>query len=438
MSAREHHSTPGFSFFGPALAEDLFMRRSTIVIGIAGILAITTVAAGAQTPAPTEPPVAPFTAGWQDGFVLQSLNGDNRLVIGLTAQADGRFALDDPLPITNTFTIRKARPTLSGRVAKYFDFKVMPDFGNGTATLLDAYFDIRFSSKFRVRSGKDKTPVGYELLQGDPYLLFPERTLASSLVPNRDVGFQVQGDLSPRLFYAGGVFNGVPDGSSSTTDLDANNAKDVAGRIVWQPFRSTKTPAGALNGLGFQIGGSTGSQAGTLPSFRTSVGQTYFSYATGAAASGHRHRITPAAFYYYKSFGGFVEYVRSTQEVSRSDSRYDVTNDGWGVTGSYVLTGEAASDRGVRPGHAFDPSTGHWGALQLAARYSQLRVDPLAFTSGLTAATASRKASAFTIAANWYPAAFIKYYATFERTSFDGGASRPTENVILFRTQVAF
>ena len=421
------------------------MEWSRIVAVVAGMTAMTAVVAGARTPAATaqtegapQAPAPPLTAGWQDGFFLQTPNGDNRLVIGLTAQVDGRFSLDDPLPITNTFTIRKARPTLSGRVAKYFDFKVMPDFGNGTATLLDAYFDIRFSSKFRVRSGKDKTPVGYELLQGDPYLLFPERTLASSLVPNRDVGFQVQGDLSPRLFYAGGVFNGVPDGSSSTTDLDANNAKDVAGRIVWQPFRSTKTPAGALNGLGFQIGGSIGSQAGTLPSFRTSVGQTYFSYAPGAAASGHRDRITPAAFYYYKSFGGFVEYVRSTQEVSRSNSRDDVTNDGWGVTGSYVLTGEAASDRGVRSGHAFDPSTGHWGALQLAARYSQLRVDPLAFTSGLAAATASRKASAFTIAANWYPAAFIKYYATFERTSFDGGASRPTENVILFRTQVAF
>ena len=414
------------------------MRRSTIVIGSTAILAMTAAVAAAQTSAATQPPAAPFTAGWQDGFVLQTPNGDNRLALGLTAQADGRFSLDDPLPITNTFTIRKARPTLSGRVAKHFDFKVMPDFGNGTATLLDAYFDIRFSSKFRVRSGKDKTPVGYELLQGDPYLLFPERTLASSLVPNRDVGFQVQGDLSPRLFYAGGVFNGVPDGSSSSTDIDANNAKDVAGRLVWQPFRSTKTPAGAVNGLGFQIGGSTGNQAGTLPSFRTSVGQTYFSYASGAAASGHRHRITPAAFYYYKSFGGFVEYVRSTQEVSRSNSSYDVTNNGWGVTGSYVLTGEAASDRGVRPGRAFDPSTGKWGALQLAARYSQLTVDPLAFTNGLAAATASRNASAFTVAANWYPAAFIKYYATFERTSFDGGASRPTENVILFRTQVAF
>jgi phosphate-selective porin OprO and OprP len=414
------------------------MRRSTVVIGIAGILALTAVAASAQTPADAQSPAAPFTAGWQDGFVIQSPNGDNRLVLGLTAQADGRFSLDDPLPFVDTFTIRKARPTFSGRVAKYFDFKVMPDFGVGTSVLQDAYLDIRFSPKLRVRSGKDKTPVGYELLQGDPYLLFPERSLASNLVPNRDVGFQAQGDLSPRWSYAGGVFNGVPDATNSTTDVDTNSSKDVAGRIVWLPFRSTQTPPGALNGLGFHIGGSIGSQAGTLPTFRTSSLSTFFTYATGAAASGHRHRITPAVFYYYKSFGGFAEYVRSMQEISRSNSSYDVTNDGWGITGSYVLTGEAASDRGVRPSRAFDPSAGKWGALQLAARYSHLSVDPLAFTSGLAAATASRKASAFTIAANWYPVAFIKYYATFERTSFDGGASRPTENVILFRTQVAF
>lgn len=405
----------------------------------AAVVTVTLTPAVVAAQAPAEPPPAPFTAGWQDGFVLQSSNGDYRLVLGAVAQTDGRFSLDDPPPITNTFTIRKLRPTFSGRVAKYFDFKVMPDFGNGTAVVQDAYFDIRFSPKFRVRTGKDKTPVGYELLQGDPYLLFPERALASSLVPNRDIGVQIQGDLSPRLFYAAGVFNGVPDASSTTTELDTNNTKDLAGRVVWQPFRSTRTPAGALNGLGFQIGGSTGSQAGSLPSFRTSVGQTYFSYATGAAASGDRRRVSPAVFYYYKSFGGFGEFMRSTQAITKTGTERDVTNQGWEVTGSYVLTGEAASDRGVRPKNVFDPANGNWGALQIAARYSALTVDSDVFAAGFGQATASREARSFTLAANWYPAAYIKYYATFERTSFEGGnAARPTENVILFRVQVAF
>src|SRR5204862_5837561 len=124
------------------------------------------------------------TVGFRDGFYLESADGENRLVLGMVAQTDGRFSLDDPTPVIDTFTIRKLRPTFSGRVAKYFDFKVMPDFGNGTAVVQDAYFDVRFSPRFRVRTGKDKTPIGYELLEGDAQLLFPERSLASSLVPN--------------------------------------------------------------------------------------------------------------------------------------------------------------------------------------------------------------------------------------------------------------
>ncbi len=376
-----------------------------------------------------------------DGFVIQFENGEYKLILGMVAQADGRFSLDDPKPIINTFTIRKIRPTFTGRITRWFTFKVMPDFGNGTTIVQDAYIDIRFSPAFRLRTGKDKTPVGYELLEGDAFLLFPERALASSLVPNRDIGIQAQGDIAGgKLLYAAGLFNGVPDGTSSTTELDTNNAKDVAGRVLVQPFKSAQAPAGALNGLGFQVGGSVGRQVGPLPSFKTSVGQTYFSYNTAAAASGVRKRVSPAVFYYYKSFGAFAEYMRSAQPVARGGEQTRVTNQAWEVTASILVTGEAASYSGVRPKHNFDPTNGYWGALQLLGRYTTLRIDPAAFTAGLAAANASRQARSFTIAANWYPTAYIKYYVTFERTVFDGNAAgpRPAENVILVRAQLGF
>jgi phosphate-selective porin OprO/OprP len=404
-----------------------------------------TQAPSASTPASATAPQAPAAqaspvAGFQDGFFIQNANGDNRLVFGMIGQMDGRFSLDDPKPITNTFTIRKFRPTLSGRVARYFDFKFMPDFGNGTTVVQDAYVDVRFSTKFRVRTGKDKTPIGHELLIGDAYLLFPERALASSLVPNRDIGVAVQGDLAgTRVFYAAGVYNGVPDGASTTTEVDTNNGKDLAGRIVVNPFRDPKRPARALNGLGFQVGGSTGKESGALPAFRTSVGQTYFSYATGAAASGTRTRVTPAVFYYYKGFGGYAEWIQSSQGVTRNAVETDVTNQAWEVTASYLLTGETASAGITRPKAAFDPAKGQWGALQLVARYTALTVDDSVFSAGLAGTGANRDAKSFTIAANWYPTPYIKYYATFERTTFGGGATaRPDENVILFRTQLAF
>src|SRR5262249_38023747 len=73
-------------------------------------------AQGGQPPPPPVPLV-----GFADGFFIQSPDGDNRLVLGMVAQTDGRFSLVDPNPIINTFTIRKVRPTLTGRIARYFD-----------------------------------------------------------------------------------------------------------------------------------------------------------------------------------------------------------------------------------------------------------------------------------------------------------------------------
>jgi len=417
-----------------------------VALALPSAAAAQTAAAAPAQATPASPAPAAPVAGWSNGFLLQTANGDNRLQIGGLVQLDGRFSLDTSSPFVDTFVPRKVRAVLAGRVGKYFDFRLMPDFGGGTTTVLDAYFDIRFSPKFRVRTGKDKTPIGYELLIQDSSLLFPERALASSLVPNRDVGVQAQGDLANgKIYYAGGVFNGMVDGANSTADVDTNNGKDLAGRLVLQPFRKAPTSAGPLNGLGVQIGGSTGTEAGALPSFKTSAGiQTYFSYAgasgttPAAVANGDRTRITPSVFYFYKSLGTFAEYIRTTQAISRGAGARDITNQGWEVTGSWFITGETASTGLPSPRKPFDPAAGKWGALQLLARYSELTVDQAAFDQGFAAAGSSRIARAATIAANWYPVQFVKYYLTFEHASFDGPTPRPTENTILFRAQIAF
>src|SRR5262249_42396316 len=230
---------------------------------------------------------------------------------------------------------------------------------------------IRFSPKFRIRTGKDKTPIGYEVLIGDTFLLFPERSLASNLLPNRDIGVQAQGDLlRNKLFYDAGVFNGIPDGTSLSSEIDTNDSKDLAGRVVLQPFRSSNTAAGRFSGFGLQIGGSSGRQNGTLPTFKTSVGQTFFSYTAGSVASGDRRRVSPALFYYYKAFGGFAEYMRSTQSVSRPGVATNARNQGWDLSGSFLLTGEPAGRRGGGPEVAFMTTARRLGVLALLARHT--------------------------------------------------------------------
>ncbi len=394
----------------------------------------------AWSQSPEKPAGSTLTAGWRDGFFIQNDNGDFRLQIGVFAQADGRFALDDTdEAVTNMFAVRRMRPYLRGRVAQRFEFFVNPDFAGGTLTLYDAYIDTRFSNAFRVRLGKAKSPVGHERLIAASTQLFFERAFPTAIAPNRDIGVQVLGDVAGGIFsYQGGLTNGSQDGGN--TDLDTNDGKDLVGRIVVRPWaKNVKSP---LNGLGFALSGSTGSQSGVLatPIFRTAtVQQIFFAY-VGATGDGRRNRVSPYAYYYRKGFGGFAEYIRSTMPVRKGNLREDIAHQAWQIAASLVLTGENATEAGVRPTNNFDFGKGHWGAFQVAARYHVLSVDEAAIRLGFATAGSSHEAKAWTGGLNWYLNPYIKYVVNFERTVFDGDADGPrqAESALAFRMQLYF
>src|SRR5580765_7298436 len=306
------------------------------------VLTALTAAGVAWSPAASAQDAAPpaVTAGWQDGFFVQSGDGDFRLQIGLLVHADGRFALDDSdETVENTFAFRRLRPYLRGRFSRHFEFYFNPDFAGGTLVVQDAYVDTVFAPAFRIRAGKGKTPFGLERLHSASNLLFFNRALPTALVPNRDVGIQVLGDIAGGVVsYLAGVMNGVPDGGSA--DVDTNDSKDVSGRLVVRPFN--KAAMSPLRGLSLAIAGSTGTQngAGALPTFKTQTGeQQYFSY-NGASADGVRTRYSPQVSYYYKTFGGFGEYVHTELPVVKGAVREDIATEAWQVAGSIVLTGE--------------------------------------------------------------------------------------------------
>ncbi len=377
----------------------------------------------------------PVVAAGQGGFALESADGNFRLQFGVLLHADGRFVpADVDQHAVDSFALRRVRTALRGRLTRRIEFYVNPDAAGGTLVLQDAYVDTILSPAFRIRAGKGKTPFGLERGHSASNLLFFNRALPTTLVPNRDVGLQVLGDLAGGLFsYAAGVLNGVPDGGSA--DVDTADGKDISARVVVRPFQKrTDSP---LRGLGLAVSGSRGRPAGpnALAALRTaSIEQPYFSY-SGASTDGVRTRYSPQAFYYYKAFGGFAEYVHSSVPIRKDAVRDDIAHDAWQVAGSYVLTGEAATDggAGVQP-------RGRLGALQVAARYHVLRVDPEALALGLAAAGSSRKAEAWTVGVNWYFTGNLRHTVNFERTVFDDDpdGARPAEHAFVFRTQVNF
>lgn len=404
---------------------------------LAAFLLLLASTASAQT---ADPSAAP-PAGTTPPFVLQSDDGDNRLQLGTVAQADGRFAIDDAQGhVTDTFMLRRLRLQLQGRVARYFEFYLNLDFAGGVVNVRDAYVDTIFSTAFRIRAGKTKAPFSFDRSIRAAGILFGERGLTTTVAPDRDLGVELLGDLAgARLSYAVALTNGVIDGGSAETDTNDN--KDVTGRIVARPW--ARSPRHPLGGLGLAMAVNGGSHGAALPSFASAgARQTFFSYA-GAVETGRRTRWSPQAFFYHGPFGGYTEFVRSRGTIAKVGVTGDadhVDHDAWEVVGSWVLTGEPASQEIVRPRVNFDPSSGHYGALQVVARVERLEVSRSAITRGLAAPGASRTADAWTAGLSWYLNPYVKWHFGFTRTVFDGDTSGPRrpENVLLGRAQLAF
>jgi phosphate-selective porin OprO/OprP len=412
-----------------------------------------------------------LSAGGKDGvFTLRSSDDSFRLRVGGYIQADGRFYLKDnsPRQFTDSFSLRRVRPLLEGTVGTYYDFRIMPDFGAGTASLQDAYLSVNYWPGARFQAGKFKEPVGLERLQAGAALLFVERALPTNLVPNRDVGVQVFGDLwTGVLSYTAGYFDGVVDVGSVDNDPSLNKGKDAAARIFVQPFKASEIES--LQGLGFGIAGTYGREKGStatpnLPSYKSAGAQSpaaaiapattsFFVYrsssttpATNAFADGRRTRYTPQLYYYFGPFGLLAEYVRSSQEVRQASNFRRFSHSAEQIAVSYVLTGEAASYKGVKPKREFDPRKGDWGALEVKARCGTLTIDDNAFPVFADPTVASREAREMAAGINWHLSRNVKFVLDYSVTEFHGGGGgtttapldRATERVVFERFQVVF
>jgi phosphate-selective porin OprO/OprP len=412
------------------------------------------------------------------GFSFSSADSNFVATLHGLVQVDSRtFQNDNHIQGNDGILLRRARPIFSGTVYHDFDFQFTPDFGNGTPgaasaattpSIYDAYLNYRYSPALQFEAGKFKPTVGLEYLQSDSSMFFNERSLATDLIPGRDLGFELHGDIDGGvLSYAVGVFNGVGDGQRNTSNTAFQDNRELVARLFVQPFKTAGIAA--LQNLGLGVGGSWGASSITntlgLPNstgggstsagFYTDGQQQFFVYSPasgvgGVVAHGTHWRLSPQAYYYYGPFGLLGEYVISDQGVENSATlrTANLQNTAWQIAGGWVLTGEDATFNGVTPRHPFDPRNGGWGALQLVARYANLDVDKAAFPIFANPATSASEARAWAVGLNWYLNKNIRVNTSFSRTTFTGGGGAGTsvpaavtqhpEDVFFTRIQLSF
>lgn len=388
---------------------------------------------------------APVIAVNDKGASFKSANGDYEVKIRGLIQGDGRFySGGTPSGTNDTFLLRTARPTIEGSLGKLVGFRFTPEFAGDSASIVDAYVDLRFDPAYTLRVGKFTSPVGLERLQSSSALSDVERGLASELAPNRDIGAQLQGAVAEGGFsYALGVFNGSVDGRDAAT-TNPDDEFEYAGRVFFEPFKNS---ANVWSGLGFGIGASIGDKEGSgnnfLPRYRTPGQVQFFNYRSTVSADGRQSRYSPQGYYYRNGFGLLAEYIVSAQQVSVGGVHADLSNKAWQATASYVLTGEDASYRGVaKPLRPFSPGAGGWGAFEVVGRYGVLEIDEDAFPLFADPSLSAGKASSWTAGLNWYLNSNLKLVFNYSYTRLDGGAAdgadAEDEKAVFTRVQVAF
>ena len=138
----------------------------------------------------------------------------------------------------DTFSLRRARPVLSGVLLKNLKFKISVDLVK-SPVLLDALVEFEPSKAAGVRLGQFLVPFSLESVTPTADLDMVNRAaVVDTLSPGRDNGSSGR-DIGAAFYgtysifeYTVGLFNGAGINKS-----DTNSHKDWAGRVVLRPFR---------------------------------------------------------------------------------------------------------------------------------------------------------------------------------------------------------
>ncbi|MGE3805045.1 MAG: OprO/OprP family phosphate-selective porin [Gemmataceae bacterium] len=416
--------------------------------------------------APGSPGIAPdrfgadSIAGWSNGFFIQSPDRKYRLRITGQLQPDYRaYFISNNTQIVDEFVVRRARLGIEAIVYEFFEFRLLPDFGQNQPRITDAYVNARPWDQGQFAFGKFKQPFSYEQLIQDRFYPLMERSLIDQLVPARDVGVMLHGReaFAGRFEYGFSAFNGQRDGNG-----DSNDREDVAGRVAFRPFNSDDFPV--LRTLMFGMGVTTGiEQEPMLPAgLITPSGITWLQFNNGVVANGLRNRYSPELAYFYGPLGIVAQVFWMDQEIQAprtpggvQPGRVTVPFDGFFILSSLLLTGETRTSYAgaLQPLRPFDPQRpfhGGYGAWELVGRVSRLSVASNAFQPGANQLVDptlwSSGATEMTLGINWYLNSLVRLQLNYEHAWYDDpvrfgvspGSIHRSSNALMTRFQVIF
>ena len=354
------------------------------------------------------------------------------------------------------FELHRARVSVQGRFLKHFEFEVERELRENlreprlvtveqgdvlvvkqvTNPCRDVYVNFRYFRRFQIQAGKFKLPFGREQLTGPQKLDFIYRSRIGDLLsPGRDIGILAHGRFFNRgLNYEAGLFKQDGDNALGSKESPTGE-RSFAGRLMGTPLRLIGAPAWLKD---IEFGGAfvattvppdTGEAGMKRLRGRTPTGETFFPH---IFVHGQRLRLGTEMNWSLGPFSLQGEFIRVQEERRgqglRGENIPDLIEQGWYLTGTWVVTGEKKAG-GVEPRKAFLTERG-FGAVELAARYEQIRFGSSAHSGGpsrsiRTANILGNSDRAWTFGVNWYVNHWVKIQANAIREKIEDTQRSP-------------
>lgn len=370
--------------------------------------------------------MAPALAHAEDGFEagsdgLSVKSGDLELNLGGRLHLDATV-FDHGLDNGTEADVRRARLEFSAKFADVVEVRADREFAQADGWR-NLWVGITPAEGFEVRGGNQIVPFSMEDMGSSNMMALAERSLANTLSPAFGLGGMARYH-SKNFTIAGGYFT------------DALDDEVGQSRVRGDGFtvRTTFAPVTNRDGyLHFGAAYENRSYDVTEPPRFTAISASSLAPSllrTGALNGATGLDAYNAEFAYARgSIQVQAQYIGAT--VSRAGLA-DLDYAGWYAQTSWMVTGEK---------HGYSRSTGtplgprigkKGGAIELAARYSELDLDDASLDRG--------RASIANIGATWYMNQNIRVLANYARTETDGSLLVPDAdgNLGVVRFQVAF
>ena len=345
-----------------------------------------------------------------------------RIMYDMAAWGEGDFS-------SRGTEFRRVRLFSSGSMYQNVKYKLQLDFAGGQVAFKDVFIELnKLPIKGNLRIGHFKEPLRLEALTSSKYITFMERGLPIALSPERNTGAMYYSTIGERLSFQTGIFR---ESDAFGNDKTANNNVNITTRATFLAIND----GNKLLHLG-------------IANSRRKNNDKYYGFSSRA-----ENHLGPKLMN--------IEFINQVKDVNIIASEIAYVNGSLSLQGealqttinteigqgnapnthqimsyygqvSYFLTGESRPYKNslsgfgrVKPNNNYGENG--WGALEIAARFSAIKVQESELLEDIT------------LGVNWYlnPNTRMMFnYVMGEMTNASGEMT--SQNAVMMRIQLDF